>query len=115
MPTKGKFYYVTIINLKKKSEAFEFSQDQPTGVFVCLFISFWLCWAFVAVCGLSLVAGSRGHAAVERRPPIALAPLAVERWAPGPVVLVVVVLSCPPPPQHVGSSWTRLLPWQVDS
>ena len=28
---------------------------------IYLFIYFWLCWVFVSVCGLSLVAASRGH------------------------------------------------------
>ena len=31
------------------------------GLFVCLFIYFWLCWVFVSVWGLSLVAASGGH------------------------------------------------------
>ena len=30
-------------------------------LFIYLFIYFWLCWAFVSVRGLSLVAASRGH------------------------------------------------------
>ena len=30
-------------------------------LFICLFIYFWLCWAFVSVRGLSPVAASRGH------------------------------------------------------
>ena len=30
-------------------------------MFVCLFIYLWLCWVFVSVRGLSLVAASRGH------------------------------------------------------
>ena len=29
--------------------------------FICLFIYFWLCWVFVSVRGLSLVAASGGH------------------------------------------------------
>ena len=29
-----------------------------------LFIYFWLCWVFVAVCGLSLVAASRGYSSL---------------------------------------------------
>ena len=28
-------------------------------LFICLFIYFWLCWVFVAVCSSSLVAASR--------------------------------------------------------
>ena len=30
-------------------------------IFIYLFIYFWLCWVFVSVRGLSLVAASRGH------------------------------------------------------
>ena len=36
----------------------------PQGVsflFICLFIYLWLCWVFVSVRGLSLVAASGGH------------------------------------------------------
>ena len=32
--------------------------------FICLFIYFWLCWVFVAVCRLSLVAVSRGYSSL---------------------------------------------------
>ena len=32
-----------------------------TYLFICLFIYFWLCWVFVSVRGLSLVAASGGH------------------------------------------------------
>ena len=31
------------------------------NLFIYLFIHFWLCWVFVSVWGLSLVAGSGGH------------------------------------------------------
>ena len=30
-------------------------------LFICLFIYLWVCWVFVSVRGLSLVAASRGH------------------------------------------------------
>ena len=32
--------------------------------FFYLFIYFWLCWVFVAVCGLSVVGASRGYSLV---------------------------------------------------
>ena len=32
--------------------------------FIYSFINFWLCWVFVAACGLSLVLGSRGYSLV---------------------------------------------------
>ena len=37
------------------------------GVFVgpALFIYLWLCWVFVAACGLSLVAASGGHSSLR--------------------------------------------------
>ena len=31
------------------------------NLFIYLFLFFWLCWVFVSVRGLSLVAASRGH------------------------------------------------------
>ena len=34
-------------------------------LFVCLFIYFWLCWVFIAVCGLSLVAASGGYSSLR--------------------------------------------------
>ena len=30
-----------------------------------IFIYFWLCWVFVAVCGLSLVVASRGYSSLR--------------------------------------------------
>ena len=33
--------------------------------FIYLF-KFWLCWVFVAACGLSLVAASRGYSSLQR-------------------------------------------------
>ena len=41
---------------------FFFKRDDPfIYLFIYLFIYFWLCWVFVSVQGLSLVAASRGH------------------------------------------------------
>ena len=37
------------------------TQTQQHAFFVCLFVYLWLCWVFVSVRGLSLVAVSRGH------------------------------------------------------
>ena len=34
-------------------------------LFLFLFIYFWLCWVFVAVCGLSLVAVSGGYSSLR--------------------------------------------------
>ena len=34
-------------------------------IFKNLFIYFWLCWVFVAVCGLSLVVTSRGYSSLQ--------------------------------------------------
>ena len=34
-------------------------------LFIYLFIYFWLCWVFVAACGLSLVAVSRGYSSLQ--------------------------------------------------
>ena len=34
-------------------------------LFIYLFIYFWLCWVFVSVCGLSLVAASGGHSSSQ--------------------------------------------------
>ena len=36
----------------------------PDNKFFKLFICFWLCWVFIAACGLSLVAASRGYSLV---------------------------------------------------
>ena len=50
-----------------------------TFFFITLFSFIWLCWVFVAVCGLSLVVESSGYSPVAvRRLLIAAAPLAVE-------------------------------------
>ena len=35
------------------------------SVYPYLFIYFWLCWVFVAVCGLSLVAASGGYSSLR--------------------------------------------------
>ena len=40
---------------------FFFFKGIPLFFKICLFIYFWLCWVFVAACGLSLVAASGGH------------------------------------------------------
>ena len=59
---------------------------------------FWLCWVFVAVCRLSVVAASRGHSlVVVHRLPIAVASLVVEHglqsaWAS--VISVLRLSSC---------------------
>ena len=37
-----------------------------TPLFTYLFIYFWLCWVFISVRGLSLVAGSGGHSSSRR-------------------------------------------------
>ena len=41
--------------------------------FIYLFIYFWLCWVFVSVRGLSLVAASGGHSFITVRGPLAIA------------------------------------------
>ena len=40
---------------------FFFFKQFSSSLFVCLSIYLWLCWVFVSVRGLSLVAASRGH------------------------------------------------------
>ena len=40
---------------------FFFFESSPFFFFLILFIYFWLCWVFVSVWGLSLVAASGGH------------------------------------------------------
>ena len=44
-----------------------FSTSSPTLVIACFFIYlyFWLCWVFIAACGLSLVAASRGYSSLQ--------------------------------------------------
>ena len=79
-------------------------------MYVCIY--FWLCWAFIAVCRLSLVVGSGGYSlAVVHGPLIAVASLVKHGLkACGLQQLqltgsVVVVRSCLVAPRHVESSW----------
>ena len=54
---------------------------------------FWLCWVFVAVCRLSVVAASRGHSlVVVHRLPIAVASLVVEHGLQSAWASVISVL-----------------------
>ena len=47
-------------------------------IFIYLFIYFWLCWVFVAACGLSLVVASRDYSLLWCQLLIAVASLVVE-------------------------------------
>ena len=47
-------------------------------ILINLFIYFWLCWVFVAACGLSLVAASGGYSVAVRGLLIAVASLVAE-------------------------------------
>ena len=38
---------------------------QSSKMIVFLFLFFWLCWVFVAVCGLSLAAATRGYSSLR--------------------------------------------------
>ena len=43
------------------SQIFSYADMHFRKIFIYLFIYFWLCWVFVSVRGLSLVAASGGH------------------------------------------------------
>ena len=44
---------------------FKVSDPYSFYLFIYLFVCFWLCWVFVSVRGLSLVAASRGHSSLR--------------------------------------------------
>ena len=78
-----------------------------------LFVYLWLCWAFVSVRGLSLVAASGGHSSSRCAGLSLLRPLLLRstgsRRAGSVIVLTGLVA-----PRHVGSSQTRTrtcVPW----
>ena len=55
----------------RKCSEIAYCRSHQRGKFLFFFIfiffnfSFWLCWVFVAVCGLSLVAASRGYSSLQ--------------------------------------------------
>ena len=74
--------------------------------FTYLFIYFWLCWVFVSVRGLSLVAASGGHSS-SRCAGLSLSwPLLLGAQAPD-AQAQQLWLTGPVAPRHVGSSQTR--------
>ena len=71
-----------------------------------LFIYFWLCWVFVSVRGLSLVAASGGHSS-SRCAGLSLSRPLLLRSTGSRHAGAVVVAHGPSAPRHVGSSQTR--------
>ena len=47
-------------------------------LYLLIYLFIWLCWVFVAACGLSLVAASEGYSVAVRRLLIAVASLVAE-------------------------------------
>ena len=72
----GKFYISSFICHHRLVE----EASLALYLIIYLFI-YWLCWVFVAACGLSLVAVSEGYSFVTVRGLlIAVAPLVAEHW-----------------------------------
>ena len=57
------------------------NKDMQASFILCACVCVWLCWVFVAVSGLSLVAASEGYSlVVVRGLLIAVASLVAEHW-----------------------------------
>ena len=87
-----------------------------------LFIYFWLCWVFVSVRGLSVVAASGGHSSSRCAGLLLSRPLLLRSTGSRRVGSVVVAHGpiCLVAPRHVGSSTDQgsnpcPLHWQADS